>query len=237
MYNNDNIYASPRSVSELPMDARASFIKKTYIHVAFALLAFAGLEFLLLSMGYGTAALKLISVSKYSWLVVLGAFMAASWFSEKLARSSSSKFVQYCGLGLYVGLEAVIFLPLMAIVLQMANGMDIIKQAGVCTIALFLALTGTVLVTGKDFSFLKSFLVIGGFIALGLIVCSMIFGFTLGTVFSGAMIVLLAGVILYQTSQIIHHYNTNQYIAAALGIFSSIATMFWYFIRIFMSRD
>ena len=60
---------------------------------------------------------------------------------------------------------------------------------------------------------------------------------TLGFWFSVIMVLFAAGSVLYSTSNIIHHYNTNQYVAASLGLFASVALMFWYILRIFMSRD
>jgi len=51
------------------------------------------------------------------------------------------------------------------------------------------------------------------------------------------MVILAAGSILYNTSNIIHHYNTQQYVAASLSLFASVALLFWYLLQIFMSRD
>lgn len=51
------------------------------------------------------------------------------------------------------------------------------------------------------------------------------------------MVAFAAGCILYNTSNIIHHYETEQYVAASLGLFASVALRFWYVLRIFMSRD
>jgi FtsH-binding integral membrane protein len=78
---------------------------------------------------------------------------------------------------------------------------------------------------------------VGGFVALGIIVVSMIFGFNLGTIFAGAMALFASVAILYNTSNIIHHYRTDQYVSAALSLFASVALLFWYILRIFMSRD
>ncbi|MFT7119545.1 MAG: FtsH-binding integral membrane protein [Flavobacteriales bacterium] len=63
------------------------------------------------------------------------------------------------------------------------------------------------------------------------------FGFDLGLLFSGAMVLLAAGTILYQTSNLVHKYHTDQYVGAALGLFSSLMLLFWYILSIFMSRD
>ena len=74
---------------------------------------------------------------------------------------------------------------------------------------------------------------------MGVIVIAIIFPsfITLGFWFSVIMVLFAAGSVLYSTSNIIHHYNTNQYVAASLGLFASVALMFWYILRIFMSRD
>ena len=70
-----------------------------------------------------------------------------------------------------------------------------------------------------------------GMVALTL---SLVFGFNLGLVFSVAMVLLAAGYVLYQTSQVLAHYDPHQHVAAALALFSSVALMFWYVIRIFL---
>jgi FtsH-binding integral membrane protein len=107
----------------------------------------------------------------------------------------------------------------------------VIPSAAIITGLLFAGLTYTAFSTGKDFSFLGGFLRIGGFIALGVIIASIIFGFQLGILFSGAMILFAAGAILYDTSNIIHHYHPEQYVAAALSLFASVALLFWYVIQ------
>jgi FtsH-binding integral membrane protein len=91
--------------------------------------------------------------------------------------------------------------------------------------------------TRADFSFLRSFLMIGGFVAIGAIVCGLIFDFNLGVWFSAAMVLFASISILYNTSQVLHNYSTNQHVAAALSLFGSVAMLFWYILRIFMSRE
>ena len=92
------------------------------------------------------------------------------------------------------------------------------------------------MISGRDFSFLKSFLMWGGVIALGTIVLGVIAGFHLGTYFSMAMIGLAGASILYDTSKILRDYPDDRYIAAALQLFASIALMLWYVLRLFLSR-
>ena len=63
----------------------------------------------------------------------------------------------------------------------------------------------------------------------------MIFGFSLGLVFCAAMVALAAGFIIYDTSNIIHRYGTNEHVAASLALFASVALLFYYILRIFMA--
>jgi uncharacterized protein len=101
---------------------------------------------------------------------------------------------------------------------------------------LFGGLTGVVFITRKDFSFMRGALMFGGFAALGFIVFSLLFGFELGMFFSYAMVVLACGYILYETSNVMLHYRTNQYVAASLALFAAVMLLFWYVLRILLSR-
>jgi FtsH-binding integral membrane protein len=76
----------------------------------------------------------------------------------------------------------------------------------------------------------------GGAGAMLLIVAGVIFGFQLGVFFSVAMVVFAGAAILYDTSNVVHHFPEDRYVAASLQLFSSVTLMFWYVLRIFMSR-
>lgn len=224
-------------VANAGLAARATFIEKTYLHLAGAIAAFVALEFALLSSDAAREfAMNSMIGSRFSWLIVLGAFMGISYVAERWARSATSKGMQYAGLGLYVVGEAVIFMPLLMIA-QFYSGPEnpIIFTAGVSTLAIFAALTGIVLYTKKDFSWMRGALGIAGFAAMGLIVASLAFGFSLGIFFTVAMIAFAACYILYDTSNILHHYRTDQYVAASLGLFASVALLFWYVVRLLIA--
>ena len=215
-------------------EARAAFIRRTYQHLAMAILAFIGLEFVIFKTGLAEAMTRTMLGGKFSWLVVLGAFMLVSWVAEKWAHSSVSRGAQYLGLGLYVVAEAIIFVPLLYIAVTFSSP-DTIPIAAVITGLLFLGLTVTAFTTRKDFSFLGGILKVGGCVALGVIVCSIMFGFSLGIVFAGVMVAFASGAILYSTSRIIHDYNTDQHVAASLSLFASVALLFWYVLRILIA--
>lgn len=216
---------------------RAAFIRKTYIHLAGAILAFVGLQFALFSTGLASEIAITMLGSTWSWLMVLAAFMGVSMLANWWATSQTSKGMQYLGLGLYTVAEAIIFVPLLFIAQARAGG-GVILEAGVITLGLFMGITAVVFLTKKDFSFLGPILMIGGFVAMGFIVASIAFGFSLGTVFAFVMVAFAGASILYETSNVMHRYNTNQHVAASLSLFASIALLFWYILRIFMgSRD
>lgn len=230
-------YQNPYVVAMASVDERALFIRQTYAHLAGAIGAFAILVAMLMSIpGIEDTVFGLLAISPYSWLVVLGLFMGASWLADNWARSDTSRGMQYAGLGLYVVAEALIFLPLLLLAKNLTGDTSLIAQAGFLTLILFLGLTFVAFTTRKDFSFLGGMLKIGGMIALGLIVASVFFqGFSLGLWFSAAMVLLAAGAVLYTTGNMIHHYRTDQYVAASLGLFAAVALMFWYILRILMS--
>jgi uncharacterized protein len=226
---------------------RVSFIRQTYAHLLGAILAFAGLLYLLMTnetLGRKVSGpiVEFALGGRGHWAIVLGAFIAVSWIADYWASHATSRAMQYAGLGIYVVAESLIFLPLLVIVAIKSSEIvartghepHILRDAAYTTLAIFGALTASVFITKKDFSFLRSGLIMLSGAAMALIVLSLLFGFNLGIAFSIGMVVLAAGYILYQTSQVLAHYDPRQHVAAALALFSSVALMFWYVIRIFL---
>ena len=223
-------------VQPVVMTDRATFIRRAYMHLAGAVVGFIILSSLFIFSGPGKMMLRvLMNSGQFGWLVVLGAFILVSMLATRLADNVESNQTQLIGLGIYVLAEALIFAPLLTLAAYINPA--IIGAAGITTALLVGGLTFTAFTTKKDFSFMRSFLTMAGFIAFGAIIASIFMGFSLGVWFSAAMVLLCAGFVLYDTSNIIHHYPTDRPAGAALHLFASIATMFWYVLRIFMSRD
>lgn len=234
-YSLDNDYVGQRIAAEASADARASFIRRTYGHLAGAILAFAGLEAVLLNSPLRDYVGVMMG-SRASWFIVLLAFMGVSWLATSWASSGASAGTQYAGLALYIVAEAIIFLPIMVIATDFAP--DVIPKAGIMTLALFAGLSFATFVTRSDFSYLAPILAMGSMLALGFIGMSFFFpGMNIGNWFSFGMVALVSASILYHTSNIMYHYRTDQHVAAALALFASVATMFWYIIQIFMSSS
>lgn len=223
-----NPYTIP--VADLPADARGSFIVRTYTHLTLAVLLFVGIEFWFFSTGIANAIMAV--VASVSWLVILGGFMLLSWMASFFASPRLSKPVQYLGLFLYVLGQAIIFVPLLMLANQAAPGT--IASAAQATLGGFFLLTGVVVTTRKDFSFMRTFLFWGGIMAFGTIVCAVLFNFDLGTWFSVAMVLLAGGSILYTTSSVMRDFPEDGYVAAAIQLFAAVALLFWYVLRLFI---
>ncbi|MEZ4801196.1 MAG: Bax inhibitor-1 family protein [Gelidibacter sp.] len=222
------------SVSDME---RVAFYKKTYAHVAVGVLVFIIFEYLLLQ-SEAIVSFALSMTQGYKWLLMLGGFMLITNYAESMAMKTADRNKQYLAYGLYILAEAFIFVPLIYIAaFYMESGPELLNQAAIVTLALFTGLSAVVFLTKKDFSFLRTGLTIGFFIALGLIIAGMLFGFNLGLWFSVAMCLLAGGTILYQTSNLVNKYTTEDYVPAAIGLFASLMLLFWYVLSIFLSRD
>jgi hypothetical protein len=228
---NDNVnYLSP--VSSLAVEDRSAFIWKCYAHVVGAILAFAAIEVYLFQSGIAERiAMPMLS----NWWMVLGAFILAGWGASHVAHRVQSIQAQYAAFAAFIVVEALIFAPMLFIAATMSP--DLIDSAVGVTVLGSAGLIAVAMITSKDFSFLRGLLVWGGILALVGIFASMIFGFEMGTWFSVAMIGFAGAAVLYDTSNIMHHYPADKYVAASMGLFASIALMFWYILRLFMSRD
>jgi FtsH-binding integral membrane protein len=223
-------YVSP--VASASAEDRSQFIWRCYAHVVGAILAFAGIEAYLIQSGI---AERIAQPMMQNWLLVLGAFMLASWGASHVAHRIQSTQAQYAAFAFFIVVEALIFAPLLYIaytyqpgVIDSAAGVTVLGCAGLIAVAM---------ITRKDFSFLRGLLMWVGILAMVGIAASILFGFQLGTWFSVGMIGFAGAAVLYDTSNIMHHYPQDRYVAASMALFASIALMFWYILQLFMSRD
>ena len=221
-------------VAQARPSERAEFIKRTYTHLAGAVGAFVVVEYLFFQLGIAQLLANLLLGNRFGWLAMLGGFALLGYLASNMAAKADDVNSQYMGLGLYVVGEAVIFAPLLYVAAAFSDP-SVIPTAGVITLFLFGGLTAVAFTSGKDFSFLGGILKIAGMVALGLIACSLIFGFSLGLIFSFFMVAFAAAAILYKTSKVMYRYSTTQHVAASLELFAAVMLLFWYVLRIVMS--
>ncbi|MDF1843355.1 MAG: Bax inhibitor-1 family protein [Rubripirellula sp.] len=234
-----NPYAIGRddAVAYLPENARTTFLRKTYSHLTGAILALIGLEFVLLNVVPEPAIRGLVArmTSGYGWLVVLGLFMLVSFVAQRWAMSGTSKAAQYGGLSLYIGAWGVMLLPMLYICINVLGEPNLPAMAGLITAMAFMGLTAFVFITKVDLESWGKYLMIAGFVFLGIIIAGMIFGFSMGLWLSGALVAFACAHILYDTSNVLHRFGTDQYVAASLILFADVVLLFWYVLQILMS--
>lgn len=231
--------AQPTAAPSIPVagaevEVRFAYLKDVYGLLMGGVAAFVGLEVVLFTTGLAESIFELVVAT--NWLLVLGGFMLLSWLANSVAFKARSRSAALAGFGVLVLAQALIFVPLLWVAREAAPGA--IGQAAAVTLVGFLGLSGIALTSSKDFSFLGSVLRWVGVGALLLIASAVIFGFTLGTLFSVGMVVFAGAAILYDTQNILKRYPVGTEVQAAMQLFSSVALLFWYVLRLFIgSRD
>src|SRR5215213_4386820 len=136
----------------------------------------------------------------------------------------------------FTTLTGVIISPLIAVILRINPGS--ILAAGVLTVGIFGGLTAYVFVSKKDFSFMRGMLTTGLIVVILAGVVNIFLGASaLGFAVAAATLLLFSGFVLYDTSNIIRRYPTNEYVAGALSLYLDAFNIFLALLRILNSRD
>ena len=202
-----------------------------------AIVVFAGIEALFLNTPVAETLYDFVSQGGgMTWLLILGLFMVGQWIAANAAADLLNPQKQYAGLFGSALVYAVLFAPMLHYVFRAEGGGTTVAAAALITGVAFAGLTVVGFVTRKDLSFLRPMVMYGFVVAGVLILGAILFGFNLGVWFSVAMIALSGVSILYQTQTIIRKYPSQAHVAAALGLFASVMTMFWYVLRLLSRR-
>ena len=171
-----------------------------------------------------TAAISMMIFT--SPMVYLGSFIGAFaliWLV--LPRTANSA----AGIGVVFAITGLLGFglgPVLNMYLAMSNGPQLIATAMGGTGVIFLGLSGYVLTTRKDFSFMGGFLMVGFFVILLAAIANIFLAIpAMSLALSAGIILIMSGFILYDTSRIIHGGETN-YILATVGLYLSIYNIF-----------
>jgi len=127
--------------------------------------------------------------------------------------------------------------PVIEMFLKTPNGGEIVTMALGSTAAAFVGLSAIALVSRRDFSFMGNFLMVGALVLFAVVMLSWFMDLSAFYGAIGAAVVLLmSGMILYQTSAIIHGGETN-YILATTSLYMSIWNMFQWLLILFGMGD
>ncbi|HVJ82494.1 MAG TPA: Bax inhibitor-1 family protein [Planctomycetia bacterium] len=223
------------SAAESPVSVRAEFITKTYIHLLGAVLgcvALTGLFMTVEPIRNGILSVMLAGGRLGIFAVMIG-FMIVMWLCQKWAHESPRPGVQYAALSIAVVGYSFLFAPLLYFAERFAPGVSV--TAGILTACIFAGLTAVVFMTRMDFSWLRPIFGIAFFAVLGMIIASFFVPITFGSWFFALMVLLACAYILYDTSNVLHHYPPHMYVGAALELFMSVAMLFWDLVRLLMA--
>ena len=157
----------------------------------------------------------------------LGGFLGLSYLVNRTANSVWGLFWTF----MFTGFIGFVAGPIVGYYLAVHPG--VVAQAFGVTAATFLGLSIYTITTKKDFSFLRSFIMIGFFVVIGMFISSLLFDLSaFAATISAAMVLLACALMLYQTSEIVRGGETN-YIIATNNLFVSIYLLFMYLLSLF----
>jgi uncharacterized protein len=205
---------------------------RVYARLVAGVAAFVLIETYLFTSGLAVAITEFVFST--SWLLILGGFMIVSWLSNSLAMRASSPAAEWGGYLLLVAANALIFAPMLVIAELQVPGT--VAAAGQYAVGGFVILSVIAHRSARDFTWLGATLRWFGVLALVAIVLAVLTGSALGTWFSLAMIGFAGAAILYETQVILRETPPGRETAAAMALFSSLALLFWYVLRLLMDR-
>ncbi len=209
------------TVADTSLAARVGFIRKVYA------LFLAGIFCAIAGVATSIATGLYLAVVQYYWLALL--LLIGSVFAVSAVRRV--KGVNLVALFAFTFFEGLLISPL--VLFAFGKNPLALAAAGGLTIATFGSLTAYTLLTRKDFSFLSGFLFTGLIVVLlasliGIFVGSSI----LSLAISSAALLLFAGYVLYDTSNIMRNLPTDEYVAGALSLFLDFFGLFIHLLNI-----
>ncbi len=227
----EGVFQGPVPVAALTTARRMAFIRKVYSLFGMGMLGWIGLTWFIVS---NVELLKLAMTPAVMW----GSF--GVWIASCLGFGFLSRLSEAVSALLYLLLltaAAAMTGPQVAINAA-ASGAAVVGQAFLLTVVIFGSLTAYVFMTKSDFSVWGGALVVGT-VALFAIGILSIF-FPMGGMmkwYSYAVVLLFSGWVLYDTSNILHHYSENMAMTAAVALFIDFVIIFWHLLRILGGRD
>lgn len=192
---------------------------------------------LAMTMAFSTVTAAISMAINPPFIVFLGSIIGSFVMIFVLNKAQNSVWALPLTF-LFTGLMGFGLGPLLNHYLAMANGSEIILTALGTTALTFLGLSAYVLTSKKDFSFMGGFLAAGMMVALISMVAlwgMSFFGINisgLSLAFSAMIVMLMAGMILYDTSNIINGVYTN-YVMATVGLYLNIYNLFIHLLALF----
>ncbi len=212
LQKNELLVKAPVTLTAESTPAANKVLRNTYLLLSLTLL------FSALTAGFAMVT----NAPPLHWLITLGGYFGLLFVVTRLRNSAwglAAVFALTGFLGYTLG-------PILNLYLSLPNGSQVVMTALAGTGAIFLALSGYALISRKDFSFMGSFLMVGMLVAFLAGLGAMLFNIPMLSLAVSAMVILLmSGMILWQTSDIIHGGETN-YIMATVTLYITLFNLF-----------
>ncbi|MEJ7615880.1 MAG: Bax inhibitor-1/YccA family protein [Pyrinomonadaceae bacterium] len=215
-----------QTAAQASIAERMSFVRKVYA------LFFAGILFAVGGVALAfTVPRLMVTVGSHPWITLF--VMIGAVFGAQAVRHAP--VVNLLALFGFTALTGVIISPIIALYTQ-SNPASIL-QAGVLTVGIFGGLTAYVFISKRDFSFLRGMVTTGLIVVIlaGLLNVLVVGSSALAFAVSAATLLLFAGFVLYDTSNIIRRYPTNEYVAGALSLYLDALNIFLSLLRLLNS--
>jgi FtsH-binding integral membrane protein len=218
--------AQPLTAAEVSVGERIAFIRKVYaLFFVATLFAIGGA---LLGLAFPPLMLLAAQHPIVTFLLLIGGVMGA----QAVRHVPGVNLVALFG---FTTLTGVMISPVLYVVGQ--NNPGSILQAGILTVVIFGGLTAYVFISGRDFSFLRGMVTVGLLVVIGAGLINIFVGsLGLGFAISAAALLLFVGFVLYDTSNIIRRYPTNEYVAGALSLYLDAFNIFLALLRLLNRR-
>jgi FtsH-binding integral membrane protein len=218
--------AQQLTAAEVSVSERLAFIRKVYaLFFVATLFAIGGA---LLGLAFPPLMLLAAQHPIITFLVLIGGVMGA----QAVRHVPGVNLVALFG---FTTLTGVMISPVLYVIGQ-TNPASIL-QAGVLTVVIFGGLTAYVFISGRDFSFLRGMVTVGLLVVIGAGLTNIFVGsIGLGFAIAAAALLLFAGFVLYDTSNIIRRYPTNEYVAGALSLYLDAFNIFLALLRLLNRR-
>ena len=215
------------TVAEVSVGERLSFIRKVYsLFFVATLFAIGGVL-----LGF-TFPPMMMAVAQHPWitlLLMIGGVMGAQAVRHTPGLNLAAFFA-------FTTFTGIVISPFLFMV-SLTNPASI-TQAGVLTVGIFGGLTAYVFISKRDFSFLRGMLFVGLIVIVlaGLLNVLVVGSSGLGFALAAAALLLFSGYVLYDTSNIMRRYPTNEYIAGAMDLYLDAFNIFLAILRLLNRR-
>ena len=194
-------------------------IRNTYLLLTLTLLTSAAAAGIAMAVG----------AQPINWFIMIAVFIGMPFVIYRFRDSVWSLPLTF----LFTGFMGYVLGPILTLYLGLPNGPQIVLSAFATTAVMFTGLSAYALATQRDFSFMRGFLFVGLIVVLLAIVANLFLAIpALSLTISAAAVILMSGLILYDTSRMLHGGETN-YVVMTVSLYANIYVLFTHLLNLF----